>query len=236
MYKYIELYSNIKKDILNNNYPDGTRLPTQETLSTKHGVSRITLKRALTLLENDGLIYTQQGSGTYIRRNTYQKNDNLLPLDLPVGLTESYHNRNISSKVLFFDARLPYDNEQKELSIEQYSPVYEFKRIRFTNSQPYSFEHVIIPCYIVELNHQVIETSLYNYLKKKDIILTDAIRVVSARMADEEISSALNINIKEPVLVIEQKASDQRGRVFELSTSYFIHSESKFLLTVHLMK
>lgn len=105
MYKYYEIYSDIKRNILTNHYRAGTLLPTQEFFSEKYGVSRITLKKALNLLEDDGLIFSKQGSGTYVRSKIENSNSEILPLDLPIGVTYSHRDQKISSKILSFDAR-----------------------------------------------------------------------------------------------------------------------------------
>ena len=44
LYKYREIYADIKRDILTNHYRAGTLLPTQEFFAEKYNVSRITLK------------------------------------------------------------------------------------------------------------------------------------------------------------------------------------------------
>ena len=44
LYKYREIYSDIKRDILTNHYRAGTLLPTQEFFAEKYDVIRITLK------------------------------------------------------------------------------------------------------------------------------------------------------------------------------------------------
>ncbi|MBA5270733.1 GntR family transcriptional regulator [Enterococcus hirae] len=237
MYKYREIYSDIKRDILTNHYRAGTLLPTQEFFAEKYNVSRITLKKALTLLENDGLIFSKQGSGTYIRPNIDNSTSELLPLDLPVGVTYSHRDQSIESHLLFFDARLPYKEEQQYLLLNKTDPVYEFKRVRLINKEIYSYEHVVMPVYIASLTEEILQGSIYDYLGKEvKLQLVDARRILFADYATEEISNALNIDLDSPILVIEQIGYDQKGRPFEFSKSYFLPEKSKFVLDIHLKK
>lgn len=237
LYKYREIYSDIKRDILTNHYRAGTLLPTQEFFSEKYNVSRITLKKALSLLENDGLIFSKQGSGTYVRQMIDNDAIELLPLDLPIGVTYSHRDQKIKSKILFFDARLPTEDEQHHLLLNKNDPVYEFKRLRILNDQNYSFEHVIMPTAIAPISEEVLKGSVYDFLgHEAKIQLIDARRIVYADQANDEIASALAIDVGSPVLVIEQIGYDQRGRAFEFSKSYFISNKSKFVLDVHLTK
>ena len=66
-YRYQDIYSKIKKSIETNHYRAGKLLPTQEQLANEFNVSRVTIKKALNCLEKENLIYTKQGSGTYVK-------------------------------------------------------------------------------------------------------------------------------------------------------------------------
>lgn len=46
----------------------GPRLPSQAALAEELGVSHMTLKRALQLLRDEGLVYGQPGRGTFARK------------------------------------------------------------------------------------------------------------------------------------------------------------------------
>lgn len=234
LYKYRKIYSDIKKNILTNHYRAGSMLPTQEFFSKKYDVSRVTLKKALELLENEGLIYSKQGSGTFVRRQIGDTSDSMLPLDLPIGTTYSYRDHEISSKVLHFDARLPNENEQTNLYIKPHMPVYEYKRVRYVDKKVYSYEHTIMPVAIGPLSEEVLHHSVYEYLGHQiKLQITDARRVIYAAEATEEVAEALEIDSQKPVLVIEQVAYDQNGHAFEHSKSYFHSKKIKFAIDVH---
>lgn len=66
MKKYIQLYNNIKEAITAGRFLSGTQLPTEGELSAKYDVSRQTVRQALQLLREDGYVYSQRGSGTYV--------------------------------------------------------------------------------------------------------------------------------------------------------------------------
>lgn len=64
LYEQIETY--LRQHIDSGALPPGMRLPATRQLAQDLGVSRITVKNAYAELESDGLIYTQEGSGTYV--------------------------------------------------------------------------------------------------------------------------------------------------------------------------
>ena len=66
--KYQLLASKINDDIKNGLYREGDRLPSENELTSTFGLSRQTVRQALSLLERDGLISRRQGSGSLVKR------------------------------------------------------------------------------------------------------------------------------------------------------------------------
>lgn len=232
-YIYKIVYSDIKKDILFNHYRAGKAMPTQQSLCQKYNISRMTLIKVLEQLKKDGLIYSRRGAGTFVRPRL-DENKKILPLTSPIGTTYSHRDQNITTTVIDFSAHLPNDNEQKKLNIPQSQPVYDFKRIRQINGQHYSLEHTIMPTKIIPLDEIILKESLYDYLGKNKIFVTDVHRIVYADIANKSVAKYLQIPIKDPIFVIEQIAYDQKGRAFEYSTSKIIGHGNQFLIDIHL--
>ena len=61
----------IKQRILNNEFSDG-RIPSEPELATALGVSRTTVREALSRLENEGAIIRKQGAGTFVNQTGLQ--------------------------------------------------------------------------------------------------------------------------------------------------------------------
>jgi GntR family transcriptional regulator len=64
--KYLRIHSDLRERITSGRWPPGTPLPSQRELAGQFGVSIMTLRQALRLLTDDGLIETRHGSGTYV--------------------------------------------------------------------------------------------------------------------------------------------------------------------------
>lgn len=64
--KYIVLYEKIKSDIISGVYKSGDKIPGEKGLAEKYDISRQTVRQALSILEQNGLIERRQGSGTYV--------------------------------------------------------------------------------------------------------------------------------------------------------------------------
>ncbi|MGX7245015.1 GntR family transcriptional regulator [Enterococcus quebecensis] len=70
---YKKIIDDLLKSIEIGELPENAQLPTEKELSQKYDVSRITSKRALTELENQGLIYRIQGKGSYVQKRKPMK-------------------------------------------------------------------------------------------------------------------------------------------------------------------
>ena len=70
--RYVEVYNTLFKMIKEEDFPDNYRLPSEPDLAKELGVSRTTLRQALSLLQDDGLIKNIRGKGNFIVKN--QKN------------------------------------------------------------------------------------------------------------------------------------------------------------------
>lgn len=63
---YVNIYNSIYLDITNGVYQQGEYLPSESILAEKYNVSRNTLRQALAILNEDGLIVKTQGRGTKV--------------------------------------------------------------------------------------------------------------------------------------------------------------------------
>lgn len=59
--KYYDIYLNLKQKIMDEVYPEGELLPSENALSKEYGVSRETIRKSLDYLSQDGLIQKRQG-------------------------------------------------------------------------------------------------------------------------------------------------------------------------------
>jgi DNA-binding GntR family transcriptional regulator len=63
---YVALARRLKADITNGTYPVGSRLPTEAELGARFSVGRHTVREALRLLRDDGLVSSRQGAGSTV--------------------------------------------------------------------------------------------------------------------------------------------------------------------------
>lgn len=104
--RYVSVYDKLYKMINEGIFKDGARLPSEPELAKSLGVSRTTLRQALALLQDDGLIKNIQGKGNFIIKSSSEKNYGLEIIDNPVY---KCINENIDSVEIDFHIELPND-------------------------------------------------------------------------------------------------------------------------------
>ena len=63
---YVQVARTIKTDIVNGIHPVGALIPTEEELCKRFSVSRYTVREALRILREEGLVASRQGAGTVV--------------------------------------------------------------------------------------------------------------------------------------------------------------------------
>ena len=83
--KYQTVAETLRHEIATGIYKDGDALLTEAELKDKYGVSRQTVRQAISLLENDGLVLRRRGSGTYVTHGPRKHSG-----ELSVGVITTY--------------------------------------------------------------------------------------------------------------------------------------------------
>ena len=82
--KCVTIYNKLFKMINEGTFPEGSRLPSEPELSKLIGVSRTTLRQALALLQDDGLVNNIRGKGNFIIKTNPNKNIGLETIGHPI--------------------------------------------------------------------------------------------------------------------------------------------------------
>ena len=64
---YAQLAAILRRQIADGVYPPGERIPSESTISRQHGISIMTVRQAISLLLEQGLVERVQGSGTFVK-------------------------------------------------------------------------------------------------------------------------------------------------------------------------
>lgn len=222
MAKYITIAEEIRERIVTGVYPVDKALPEQVKLAKEFETSRITIKKSLELLAVEGLVYSKQGSGTYVRKNALQMSKLDNKLDEYVGVAHQLADRSsIESQVLKFDVRFPNEWECEKLLIDKTQPIYDIIRLRFVENAPFLIEHTLMPVHVIPgVSEEILKQSIYDYIKGAlGLKFGGANRHIRADKPNELDQEHLECSLTDPVLEIEQVVYLTNGVPFEYSKS-----------------
>ena len=156
---YLQLARNLATAIHCGVWSAGEALPSERTLSDSIGVSRITARKAIELLVEQGLIRRARGAGSFI---TPRVED---PLSRLTGFTKKMEQRGFTPDSVWLarEVRPAHREEIVQLGLSPGASVTSLRRLRRADGTVMAVEHSTLPVSIVP-DPQAIDTSLYTYL------------------------------------------------------------------------
>ncbi|PRO67134.1 GntR family transcriptional regulator [Alkalicoccus urumqiensis] len=229
--RYQQIAREMKQRIEDGSWPEGTAVPTEAKLSEQYGASRVTVRQAVKLLVEEGLLRRVQGSGTYVQESKYEHNIYEL-----VGFTEEMQKRNktTSNKVLRFEVVEPDPFVAQRLGLDEGEKVYAILRQRSADDVPLIVEETYLPLRLFpDLTYQVAEDSKYAYIEGKlSLAIKESFQEVIPILPPEEIRELLGLeDAAQPILKVELSSKLADDTVFEYTNLYFKSDEYKFTIT-----
>lgn len=228
---YKQIIDDLKEKIFAGQFAD-MRLPDERSLSETYQVSRSSIKRALSKMESDGIIFKKRGSGTFINP-LYIKNESIFNYEgSNVGVTDNFqmNGKKPKTKVLSFEVIPPTEELQRDLFLQQHDFVYKIVRLRLFDDIPFMIETGYIPIKIVQnLNQTIIEGSIFNYLEEvHNLAVTKSFLSIYAEPSNVDDQELLHLKENEPVSVMEGIFFLDNGTPFEFSHMRFHYKYLKF--------
>ncbi len=128
---YQKIITSLKKSIDDGEYSD-MRLPDERSLAESYSVSRSSIKRALGLMADQGIIFKKRGSGTFVNPLYLKQGSSFSYSGKNLGITDSFNanGQKPGVKVLKFDVVHPDKDLQDNLFLKPSEFVYSFERLR----------------------------------------------------------------------------------------------------------
>lgn len=165
----VPIYYQIKEILLemieNEELKQGDTIPTERELCEIQGVSRMTVNKAILELVNLGVLYREQGKGTFVAKS--KENHQLKYLK---SFTEEMSERGVNStvKILSFEIKEATKQVKNLLSLtDKDNKVIEIKRLRISENEPVAIETAFIPHSLCpDMTRKMIDgKSLYNVFR-----------------------------------------------------------------------
>lgn len=222
---YVQLMHVIKEQIHNGTYLEGEQIPTEGELSQMYNVSRITIRRAITELCQQGYLKKIQGKGTFVETpKIYRK----LEQDNNISFTEACEINGCkgTSHVLTFRIEKIKGEKAKFLQIGEESFVYHIQRILSADDLPVIFEDIYIdearfPDFPVE---KLENGSLTKLLQEEYHIQRQnkGRSIIEVGTVPDYIAGYLQVDEKEPVMLLKHYMYDGDANPLYLSCEIIV--------------
>ena len=217
-----QVKAHIKQQILDNAYEDD-RVPAETELANDLGVSRTTIRDALSRLENEGVIFRKQGAGTFVNRPGLRIRSRLDEIWSYETVLEA-HGYEPSTRVLDVIRQAADAGLAADLKLEAGQPVLLVRKLFLENELP-----VILTCNYLPL-------SLINEpAKRKDFVvpifsylgqsagqhLSYYLSEIVPVLASDDLAETLHVPSPTAVLSIEEVGYNEENEPILKAYSYF---------------
>ncbi len=231
---YVEIAKDLTRKILNNEYTELNKLPSEMDLADQYDTSKMTIRKALQMLIDSGIIFSIPKSGYYINSYEYIKKFNSL-----TGNSFTFLNagEKTKSKVIYFK-KIKANEVLKNKFRTELDEVYEVKRIRYLKGKLKALEHVYLRADMFpDFNEEICKDSIYEYVKQSNYTIATNIKTLRAGFAPDEYVEYEPQLKRIPLIEIENIGFLTNGQIFEYSISFNIdHAYSTVIKFNNILK
>lgn len=229
---HVQIKRALRTRILDGTHAPLSQLPSESELGVLFSASRITVRQALADLQREGLIYAQQGKGTFVSRPKAFQNVSTL-----MGFAESMAAMGHEVLNQLLDLRHVEADAQvaRRLALPEGAGVTEIRRVRLLDREPVSLEVTFVPEALGRKLAQadLVTRDIFLILENEGgLALGHADLQIDATLADAELASALRTVEGAPVLRIERLTHDAQGRPVDFEYLYFRAETFQYRLRV----
>ncbi|MET0338100.1 MAG: GntR family transcriptional regulator [Caulobacter sp.] len=191
-------------------------LPAERDLAEEFAVSRITVRKALDGLVNEGLLTRRQGAGTFVAAR----------------VEKSFSKISSFSEDMISRGRVPHSvwlnrsegtvtpEESLTLGLSPGAPVYRFHRIRYADNAPMALEYSTLAAFALP-SVDAVKTSLYEALEKTGHRPARALQRLRAVLLTTDQAELMGLSPRDPALLIERRGFLADGRTVEITQSFY---------------
>ncbi len=213
---YMQLQKVLRDAIIGRIIVPEAAIPPERDMAEEFGVSRLTVRKAVDGLVNEGLITRRRGAGTFVASR----------------VEKSFSKLSSFSEDMISRGRLPHSEwlarsaggvtpeEALSLGLSPGSQVFRFQRLRFADGQTMALEHSTIPAYCLP-SLEAVETSLYAALEKAGNRPVRALQRLRAVAFTPEQAETLGVRAGDAGLFIERRGFLIDGRAAEFTQSWY---------------
>ena len=194
----------------------GGALPAERELARITGWSRVTVRKALAGLVEQGIVSARPGAGTFVGERIVRSFSRL------TSFTDDLRSRGLDPRAVFLERSVgeATPDEATALEIVAGSGVVRLHRLRFAGESPLAVERTVVPQSILP-SAELVAVSLYATLETLDVPPHHAVQRLRAVAVDAATAHLLELPTGSPGLQIERRAFLADGRPVEFTRSVY---------------
>jgi len=213
---YQQLQRSLREAIEHRLIAPDDALPAERDLADELKVSRITVRKAIDGLVDEGLLTRRQGSGTFVNTRV-EKNFAKL-----TSFSEDMRARGRKPRSVWLNKARGTVTPEEAMTLRSSpgTPVYRFHRIRFADDAPMSLEYAtVLATSLPSLN--AVDSSLYEALERNGNRPVRALQRLRAVLFTADQAELLKTQAKSAGLLVERIGFLKDGAAIEFSQSYY---------------
>lgn len=183
----------LRRAVITGTWPPGDKLPNEDALADRFGVSRATIREAVRGLVEEGYLARRHGSGTFVTSRPLLRNS----LDTNFSYTSYLESTGVRAgrRILGLRTIPASDVVAERLDVEPRTSIVELRRVRTADDRPavYSVDHLLGSIVDAARDAEALGGSIYALLAGHGHPVRHAEAIVAPATADDELASMLEV-------------------------------------------
>jgi len=207
----------------------GDQLPSEAQLAGQLGISRTTLREAMHLLVEEGVIVRRQGIGTFIATAPHlesglERLESVLALAARQGMETKVEALSVES--IEADRALA-----ERLRIDLGAPLTRIRRTVLVKDRPVAYMEDLVPTHRLALQDldDTFAGSVLDLLRRQNnLCVQEALADITAICADSSLARRLQVSAGAALLLLEETLFDSDGTPIGFSRNHFVPDQFRF--------
>jgi GntR family transcriptional regulator len=204
--RYLRIRDQLAADVADGDLAAGALLPSEGDLATRYGASRLTVRKALALLKEEGVLTSRQGLGWSVTGDTPMRQ----PLDSLISIDEQITRagRRPGRRLLTFSVGPPPPHVMEILAA---TSAMQVARLNLADNEPVGRNTAWVPEDLARhLSLDRVEAE--SLLHLLPVLLGSATQVITAEGASDVDAALLEVTAGSPLLRFNRTTHDRAGR------------------------
>lgn len=230
---YHRVYNILREKILNKAMAAGEKVPPERVLCDTYGVSRITIRHALKMLQDQGLVERLPGKGTFVKA-ARQKKMPILDMDYEKSLKKEAPG--IIRKIIGWEKILPPENIMQGLGLLKSEQCVLIERLDILNNEALSYDKGYIPLSLSSsIDDDIIQRVEFLHLweRREGLSISYVESATEAVEANAIDSERLQVPVGSPILLTTDTVFSSEGKALAVFITVYRGDRFKLVSTTY---